>query len=118
MRLIQKRVAENPNFIAENLEDLCASIQQNIVNILLQKLKKAIQQTHITQIAIAGGVSANSRLRNELKQLARTKGYQLYIPKFEYCTDNAAMIAIAAYFKYLDKDFAEQSATPSARLPF
>lgn len=118
MRLIQKKVSENPNFIEENLQDLCASIQQNIVNILLQKLKKAIQQTQITQIAIAGGVSANSNLRNELKQLAITKGYQLYIPKFEYCTDNAAMIAIAAYFKYLDEDFAKQSIVSSARLFF
>ena len=118
MRLIQKGVVENHNFIAENLEDLCASIQQSIVSILLKKLEKAIQQTSITQIAIAGGVSANSHLRNELEQLATTKGYQLYIPKFEYCTDNAAMIAIAAYFKYLDKDFAEQNETSSARLLF
>ena len=84
----------------------------------MQILKKAIKQTQITQIAIAGGVSANSHLRNELKQLAITKGYQLYIPKFEYCTDNAAMIAIAAYFKYLDKDFAQQSEVSSARLLF
>jgi len=118
MRLIQKGVVENHNFIAENLEDLCASIQQSIVSILLKKLKKAIQQTNITQIAIAGGVSANSHLRNELEQLATTKGYQIYIPKFEYCTDNAAMITIAAYFKYLDKDFAEQSETSFARLLF
>jgi len=118
MRLIQKGVAENPNFIAENLKDLCASIQHSIVSILLKKLEKAIQQTSITQIAIAGGVSANSCLRSELKQLAKIKGYQLYIPKFEYCTDNAAMIAIAGYFKYLDKDLANQSETPLARLLF
>jgi N6-L-threonylcarbamoyladenine synthase len=118
MRLIQKGVAENPKFITENLEDLCASIQHSIVSILLKKLETAIQQTSITQIAIAGGVSANSYLRSKLEQLARTKGYQLYIPKFEYCTDNAAMIAIAGYFKYLDNDFANQSETPSARLFF
>ena len=118
MRLIQKGVAENPNFIAENLEDLCASIEHSIVSILLKKLEKAIKQTSITQIAIAGGVSANSYLRSELEKLATTKGYQLYIPKFEYCTDNAAMIAIAGYFKYLDADFADQSETPSARLAF
>jgi N6-L-threonylcarbamoyladenine synthase len=118
MRLIQKGVVENPNFIAENLEDLCASIQHSIVSILLKKLEKAIKQTGITQLAIAGGVSANSYLRSELEQLSKMKGYQLYIPKFEYCTDNAAMIAIAGYFKYLDKDFADQSQTPSARLPF
>ena len=85
---------------------------------MLKKLEKAIKQTDITQLAIAGGVSANSYLRSVLKQLAKTKGYQLYIPKFEYCTDNAAMIAIAGYFKYLNKDFAEQSETPSARLLF
>jgi N6-L-threonylcarbamoyladenine synthase len=118
MRLIQKGVMENHNFIAENLEDLCASIQHSIISILLKKLEKAIKQTGIKQLTIAGGVSANSYLRSELKQLAKTKGYQLYIPKFEYCTDNAAMIAIAGYFKYLDKDFADQSETPSARLPF
>jgi N6-L-threonylcarbamoyladenine synthase len=118
MRLIQKGVAENPKFIAENLEDLCASIQHSIVSILLKKLEKAIQQTGITQIAIAGGVSANSYLRSELEQLAKTNNFSLYIPKFEYCTDNAAMIAIAGYFKYLDEDFADQSETPSARLLF
>jgi len=118
MRLIQKGVAENHNFIAENLEDLCASIQHSIVSILLKKLEKAIKQTNIKQLAIAGGVSANSYLRSELKQLSKMKGYQLYIPKFEYCTDNAAMIAIAGYFNYLDKDFANQSETPSARLLF
>ena len=117
-RLIQKGVAENHNFIAENLEDLCASIQHSIVNILLKKLEKAIKKTSITQIAIAGGVSANSYLRSELKQVAKMKGCQLYIPKFEYCTDNAAMIAIAGYFKYLNKDFADQSETSAARLPF
>ena len=118
MRLIQKGVVENHNFIAENLEDLCASIQHSIISILLKKLEKAIKQTGIKQLAIAGGVSANSYLRGELEKLAKTKGYQLYIPKFEYCTDNAAMIAIAGYFKYLDEDFANQSETPSARLLF
>ena len=118
MRLIQKGVVEKPNFIEENLEDLCASIQHSIVSILLKKLEKAIKKTGITELAIAGGVSANSYLRSELEQLAKIKGYQIYIPKFEYCTDNAAMIAISAYFKYLEKEFAMQSETPSARLPF
>jgi len=118
MRLIQKGIVENPKFITENLEDLCASIQHSIVSILLKKLEKAIQQTGITQIAIAGGVSANSYLRSELEQLAKTNNFSLYIPKFEYCTDNAAMIAIAGYFKYLDNDFSDQSETPSARLLF
>ena len=118
MRLIQKGVVGNQNFIAENLEDLYASIQHSIISVLLKKLEKAIKQTGITQLAIAGGVSANSYLRSELEKLETTKGYQLYIPKFEYCTDNAAMIAIAGYFKYLDADLADQSDTPSARLSF
>ena len=115
---IQNNVQKNPKFIEENLEDLCASIQHSIVSILLNKLEEAIELTGIKQLAIAGGVSANSYLRNELEKLAKEKAYELYIPKFEYCTDNAAMIAIAGYFKYLDKDFTYQSETPSARLSF
>ena len=118
MRKVQKGVDESPDFIANNLHDLCASIQHSIVQILLKKMEQAIAQTGITQIAIAGGVSANSYLRSQLQELSAKKGYDLYIPQFEYCTDNAAMIAIAGYFKYLDKDFADQSETPSARLPF
>ena len=115
---IQNNLQKNPRFIEENLEDLCASIQHSIVSILLKKLEKSIKLTGIKQLAIAGGVSANSYLRSELGKLAKDKGYQLYIPKFEYCTDNAAMIAITGYFKYLDKDFTDQSETPSARLSF
>ena len=118
MYKIQNNTQKNPNFIKENLEDLCASIQYSIVTILLKKLEKAIKQTGIKQLAIAGGVSANSYLRSELQQLANEKHYKLYVPKFEYCTDNAAMIAISGYFKYLDNDFAEQNETPSARLLF
>ena len=115
---IQNNLQKNPRFIEENLEDLCASIQHSIVNILLNKLEKAIKLTGIKQLAIAGGVSANSYLRSELVKLAKDKGYMFYIPKFEYCTDNAAMIAITGYFKYLDKDFTDQSEVPSARLSF
>tara|TARA_B110000459_G_scaffold60408_1_gene67695 strand:- start:967 stop:1983 length:1017 start_codon:yes stop_codon:yes gene_type:complete len=115
---IQNNLQKNPRFIEENLEDLCASIQHSIVSILLNKLEKAIEITGIKQLAIAGGVSANSYLRSELGKLVINKGYKLYIPKFEYCTDNAAMIAIGGYFKYLDNDFADQSETPSARLHF
>jgi N6-L-threonylcarbamoyladenine synthase len=118
MYKIQNNTQKNPNFIKENLEDLCASIQYSIVTILLKKLEKAIKQTGIKQLAIAGGVSANSYLRSELQQLANEKHYKLYIPKFEYCTDNAAMIAISGYFKFLEKDFADQNETPSARLLF
>ena len=115
---VQNNIKKNPKFIEENLENLCASIQHSIVTILLEKLQKAIKQTGIKQIAIAGGVSANSYLRSELQKLADEKKYQLYIPKFEYCTDNAAMIAISGYFKYLNKDFASQSETASASLAF
>ena len=118
MYKIQNNTQKNPNFIKENLEDLCASIQHSIVTILLNKLQKAIKQTGIKEIAIAGGVSANSYLRSELQQLANEKHYKLYVPKFEYCTDNAAMIAISGYFKFLEKDFADQNETPSARLLF
>lgn len=113
---IRNNVADNPNFIKERLEDLCASIQHSIVSILVNKLEKAVKKTGITELAIAGGVSANSYLRSKLQSLAKEKRYNLYIPKFEYCTDNAAMIAIAGHFKYLDQDFASQSETPSARL--
>ena len=118
MYKIQNNTQKNPNFIKENHEDLCASIQHSIVTILLNKLQKSIKQTGIKEIAIAGGVSANSYLRSELKKLSTEKKFNLYIPKFEYCTDNAAMIAITGYFKYLKKDFANQNETPSARLPF
>ena len=115
---IQNNTQRNPQFIEENLEDLCASIQHSIVTILLEKIQKAIHKTGIKEIAIAGGVSANSSLRRELQKLADKNKYNLYIPEFEYCTDNAAMIAIAGYFKYIDYDFATQSETPSATLAF
>ena len=115
---IQAGIKENTNFIAENRQDLCASIQHSIVIILVDKLEKAIEKTGINQIAIAGGVSANSYLRKQLEILAAKENFDLYIPKFEYCTDNAAMIAIAGYFKFMDEDFATQSEIPSARLLF
>ena len=115
---IQNNTQKNPNFIKDNLQDLCASIQYSIVTILLKKIEKAIKQTGIKQLAIAGGVSANSYLRSELQQLSNEKHYKLYVPKFEYCTDNAAMVAISGYFKFLVKDFAEQNISPSARQLF
>ena len=115
---IQAGIKENTNFIAENRQDLCASIQHSIVIILVDKLEKAIEKTEINQIAIAGGVSANSYLRKQLEILAAKENFDLYIPKFEYCTDNAAMIAISGYFKFMDEDFATQSESPSARLLF
>ena len=115
---IQKNTENNPNFINDNLEDLCASIQESIVSILIEKIQKAINKTGITEIAIAGGVSANSHLRNRLQTLSNERKYNLYIPKFEYCTDNAAMIAMAGYFKYLRQDFALHNETPSPSLTF
>ncbi len=106
---------ERKKFIQENLADICASIQHRIVSILLNKLKKAAEQTGIKEICIAGGVSANSALRNGLKETGEKMGWNTYIPAFEYCTDNAGMIAITAYYKYLAGDFAELDIIPNAR---
>jgi N6-L-threonylcarbamoyladenine synthase len=102
-------------FIKDNLNDICASIQSRIVSILLNKLKKAVKETGVKDICIAGGVSANSGLRSSLTALGKENGWRTFIPAFEYCTDNAAMIAIAGYYKFLAKDFAELSINPSAR---
>lgn len=106
---------ERQLFIKENLEDICASIQDRIVSILINKLKKAAKETGIKNICIAGGVSANSGLRNALQENGKKLGWKTFIPAFEYCTDNAGMIAITAYHKFLNKDFADMSSTPSAR---
>jgi N6-L-threonylcarbamoyladenine synthase len=108
-------IATQQKFIADNLNDICASIQHRIVSILLNKLKKAATQTGITNICLAGGVSANSGLRNEFIAMGKKMGWQTFIPAFEYCTDNAAMIAITGYYKYLAGQFADQSIVPSAR---
>ena len=113
---IQKKVKENPNFIEENLNDICASIQFTIVEILFDKLKKAVKQTGINHIAIAGGVSANSEIRKVLKSYEEKLGWTTYIPKFEYTTDNAGMIAIVGYLKYLENDFSNDATTATARL--
>ena len=115
---VRDRLKENPTFIEENLADICASVQHSIVNILLNKLKKAAKQYNCNQIAIAGGVSANSGLRNTLLGLQETLGWEVFIPKFEYCTDNAAMIAIAGYQKFLQGDFVGQEVSPMARMNF
>jgi N6-L-threonylcarbamoyladenine synthase len=112
---IQHQIKANPNFISENLNDICASIQHTIINILLRKLRKAAIGTGIKEVCIAGGVSANSGLRKGLQQLGEQDNWNTYIPPFEYCTDNAAMIAITAYYKYLDRDFADLSVSASAR---
>jgi N6-L-threonylcarbamoyladenine synthase len=113
---IQKQQRINPNFIEEHLNDICASIQYTIVEILMEKLKNAVKQTNIKHIAIAGGVSANSEIRARLKLAEKHFGWTTYIPKFEYTTDNAAMIAITGYLKYLNKDYAPISVTAQARL--
>jgi len=113
---IQKKVKENPNFIKENLNDICASIQSTIVEILFDKLKKAVKQTGITHVAIAGGVSANSEIRSVLKATEGKYGWTTYIPKFEYTTDNAGMIAITGYLKYLENNFSEDTTSATARL--
>ena len=112
---IRDELKKDADFIDKNKYDLCASVQNVIVSILIKKLIKASEQTGIKQIAIAGGVSANSGLRKALTEAAIKYNWQAFIPKLEYSTDNAAMIAIAAYYKFLKKDFALQSATPYAR---
>ena len=112
---IRDKVKEDKNFIEKNLNDLCASIQHTIVKILIDKLITASKQTNVKEIAIAGGVSANSGLRNTIIETGKKLGWHTYIPSFEYCTDNAAMIAIAGYYKYLKGDFAEQSVGATAR---
>ena len=113
---IQKKVKENPNFIEENLNDICASIQRTIVEILFDKLEKSVELTGIKHIAIAGGVSANSEIRETLKATEEKFGWKTYIPKFEYTTDNAGMIAIVGYLKYLENDFSNQNTSTTARL--
>jgi N6-L-threonylcarbamoyladenine synthase len=112
---LQKQVKEDPQFIQKNLDDLCASIQYRIVSILMKKLKKAAIQTGIRELCIAGGVSANSGLRQSFQELCQRHGWKAYIPAFEYCTDNAAMIAITAYHKFLAQDFAPLSVSATAR---
>lgn len=115
---VQHQKAKDPDYLKHHLGNLCASLQSTIINILLKKLTKAAQDFGIRQVAIAGGVSANSGLRKGLESIGRQLGWETYIPKFEYCTDNAAMIGIAAHFKFLKHEFAGLDITPSARLPF
>jgi len=118
MYFIRDNQKNNPDFIKENLDDICASVQYSIVQILMNKLKKAAKQYNIKEVAIAGGVSANSGLRNALQAQEAELGWKTYIPAFVYCTDNAAMIAMAGYFKYLDNDFVEQDVAPTSRMAF
>lgn len=115
---VQKETKANPNFIEEHLNDICSSIQYTIIGILMDKIKLASKQTGIKHIAIGGGVSANSGIRIALKDGEQKFGWTTYIPKFEFTTDNAAMIGIVGYLKCLNGDFAEQSVSASARLKF
>ena len=113
---IQKKKLENPNFVDENLNDICASIQHTIIEILMDKIKLAVKETGIKQIAIGGGVSANSGIRNTLKETENKYGWKTFIPKFEYTTDNAAMIGIVGYQKFLSQKFETSSVVSKARI--
>jgi len=112
---IQEQTKQNTNFIEDNINDICASYQAHLIKYLLKNLLAVSKETGIKKIAIAGGVSANSGLRSELELLGKKHQWQTYIPKFEYCTDNAAMIAITGYYKFLNKEFCGLEVTPLAR---
>lgn len=112
---LKSQVKEDLHFIENNLNDLCASVQNSILNMLLSKLEKAAKETGIMQIAIAGGVAANKGLRQRLTELAVKLNWQIYIPEFQYCTDNAGMIAIAAWYKFKNGEFAESTSSPEPR---
>ncbi len=113
---LKRNLKKDPQFIETNLADICASVQDRIVSILINKLKKAAKQTGIKEVAIAGGVSANSGLRTAFQATGKNLGWNTYIPRFEFCTDNAAMIAVTGYYKYLKKDFVGQEVEPVARM--
>jgi N6-L-threonylcarbamoyladenine synthase len=112
---IQGETRKNANFIQENLNDLCASLQQTILDILFIKLELAVQQEGITEIAIAGGVSANQGLRDRLQDYEKMKGWNIYVPEFQFCTDNAGMISVAGYYHYLESEFTDLSVSSEAR---
>ena len=112
---VQKETSKKPNFIEENLEDICASIQFTIINILMGKLKKAVKRTGIKSIAIGGGVSANTGIRTALKNAEKELAWNTFIPDFEFCTDNAGMIGIVGYYKYLSGQFTDQNTSAQAR---
>jgi N6-L-threonylcarbamoyladenine synthase len=112
---LQAEKKKDPEFISKNLNDICASVQYTIVKMLMQKLQKAAKELNIKNVGIAGGVSANSALRMALQNAGAKHGWNVFIPKFEYCTDNAAMIGITAYYKYMRKEFCDLSISPAAR---
>ncbi len=112
---VRDAIERDPDFLKKNLADVCASVQFTIIKTLLQKVEEAMKETGLKQIALAGGVSANSALRFSLEELGRKNKWKVFIPPFPYCTDNAAMIAMTGYFKFLKKDFADQSVSPLPR---
>ncbi len=112
---VKKMEQQNPDFLKENMNDLCASVQYTIIRTLMKKFEKAAKEKGITQVGIAGGVSANSGLRQAMQQAGEQHGWKVYLPKFEYCTDNAAMIGIAGYYKYLNQQFCDLKTVPAAR---
>ena len=113
---LRDELKDNPNFIEENKEDLCASLQKTIVDVLMNKLLKASKELKIKEIAVAGGVSANSGLRAAFEDYSKRYGWKIHIPKFAYTTDNAAMVAITGYYKYLDGEFCGMDVAPYARV--
>jgi len=115
LQFLKKEVAKDPDFVKHNIEDICASVQHTIVDILLQKLKIAATKHKITEVAIAGGVSANSGLRNGLQSMGQELAWNTYIPAFQFCTDNAAMIAVAAKYKFQKGEFSDQGMKPITR---
>lgn len=115
MYFLQKMKKEQPDFITEHLHDICASVQHTIIHMLLHQLKKAAKDFGVTQIGIAGGVSANSGLRKAITTLGNTEHWDVFIPDFQFCTDNAAMIGIAAHYKALAGQYADLTTTPTAR---
>ena len=118
MYFLRDSVKEDPQFIDKELDNICASVQSNIISTLLKKLAKAAELHNIKDIAIAGGVSANSGLRQGLIDLSKQKGWNYYIPAFQYCRDNAAMIGVTSYYKYLNREFCDHDVTAEARLSF
>jgi N6-L-threonylcarbamoyladenine synthase len=115
---LRDRVKENPKFIEENIHDICASVQRKLIDMLMNKLRKAAKKYRINHVAISGGVSANSELRARIAEEGKKHGWDTYIPAFEYCTDNAGMIAIAAHYKYLANEFAPLDTVPQPRMKF
>ncbi|HYC87533.1 MAG TPA: tRNA (adenosine(37)-N6)-threonylcarbamoyltransferase complex transferase subunit TsaD, partial [Chryseosolibacter sp.] len=114
---LRDEVKKNPAFVEENRGDICASLQRHLVNMLMNRLVQATVQTGVKSVAVAGGVSANSELRKQMQSIGQARGWKVFIPAFQYCTDNAAMIAMAAHYKYLAGQFSTLDVTPLARMP-